>query len=129
MARSKTVGQLPMTDTEVMVMRCFWTKKTNLFAVDVVDILNKDFDIKYANQTVSVILMHLKDKGYLKFERVGRGYQFIPNITEKEYYSRKIEKKVIDLGTVDSILSAFFENEKIKGEDKAELVKLMAKYK
>jgi BlaI family penicillinase repressor len=129
MARKKTVGQLPMTDTELIVMRCFWIAKKDLFAVDVIALLNSEFDIHYANQTVSVLLMHLKDKGYLKFERIGRGYKFIPDITEEEYYNRQINKNIVDLGSVESLLAAFMASEKIKDEDKTALKKILKQYK
>lgn len=128
MARKKTVGQLPMTDTELVVMRCFWITKKNLFAVDVVGLLQSEFNIQYANQTVSVILMHLKDKGYLKYERVGRGYKFIPDITEQEYYSRQISKNIIDMGSIESIVDAYIAHKDIADGDKAALKKILAKY-
>ncbi len=128
MARKKTVGQLPMTDTELIVMRCFWITKRDLFAVDVVGLLDTEFNIQYANQTVSVILMHLKDKGYLKYERVGRGYKFIPDITEEEYYTREINKNVIDEGSVEAILKAYFAHKKVSDEDKKTLREALKKF-
>lgn len=129
MARKKTIGQLPMTDTELIVMRCFWIMKKDLFAVDVVGLLESEFGIQYANQTVSVILMHLKDKGYLNYERVGRGYRFRPSISEADYYGRQISKNVIDLGSVESILTAFVNHEKTTDEDRAALKKILKQYK
>ena len=79
-----------LTKAEVQVMQIIWEKGT----VSVSDVLDEMPEPKPAYNTVSTIIRILEKKEFLGHTPVGRGYNYYPLVTKKEY-TKKFMKGVI----------------------------------
>lgn len=110
-----------LTKAEEEIMQALWQlKKANVKSV--IDILP---DPKPAYNTVSTIIRILESKGFVDYEKQGKGHIYFP-VVAKEVYSNQSINKLVDnyfQGSFKSMVSFFVKKNDVAVSDIEALLK------
>lgn len=110
-----------LTKAEEEIMQTLWQlKKANVRAI--IDVLPEP---KPAYNTVSTIVRILESKGFVDYEKQGKGHVYFP-IIEKELYSNQSINKLVDnyfQGSFKSMVSFFVKKNDVDVQDIEALLK------
>lgn len=110
-----------LTKAEEEIMQALWQlKKANVKSI--IDILPEP---KPAYNTVSTIVRILESKGFVDYEKQGKGHMYFP-IVNKEVYSNQSLNKLVDnyfQGSFKSMVSFFVKKNDIDVHDIETLLK------
>jgi len=110
-----------LTKAEEEIMQALWQlKKANVKSI--IDILPEP---KPAYNTVSTIVRILESKGFVDYEKQGKGHMYFP-IVNKEVYSNQTLNKIVDnyfQGSFKSMVSFFVKKNDIDVHDIETLLK------
>ena len=116
-----------LTNKEEEVMRILW----QLEKAFVKEILPKIKDQKLHYNTVSTIVRHLEDKGFVSHKAYGNTHQYYPVISKEEYRKHIMSltsKRFFD-NSYKSMVSFFAKEEKISAEELREILDIIEKEK
>lgn len=116
-----------LTNKEEEIMRILWKLKKAF----VKDVLAEIKDEKPHYNTLSTIIRHLEDKGYVGYVAYGKTHQYYP-IVKKEDYRKRFMNMAIDNyfnNSYKSVVSFFASEEKISVAELKEIIKLIEKDK
>ncbi len=114
-----------LTNKEEEIMHILW-KLEKAFVKDVLNEIKED---KPHYNTLSTIIRHLVDKGYVGYTAYGKTHQYHPIIT-KEAYRKGFMNTAISNYFNDSyknVVSFFAKEEKISIEELKEIIELIEK--
>ncbi|ARV10052.1 CopY family transcriptional repressor [Winogradskyella sp. PC-19] len=110
-----------LTKAEEEIMQTLWQlKKANVKAI--IDVLPYP---KPAYNTVSTIVRILESKGFVDYEKQGKGHVYFP-IVDKELYSNQSLNKLVDnyfQGSFKSMVSFFVKKNDVNVQDIEALLK------
>ncbi|MFD1062973.1 BlaI/MecI/CopY family transcriptional regulator [Winogradskyella litorisediminis] len=110
-----------LTKAEEEIMQTLWQlKKANVKSI--IDMLPEP---KPAYNTVSTIVRILESKGFVDYEKQGKGHVYFP-IVEKELYSNQSINKLVDnyfQGSFKSMVSFFVKKNDVNVQDIEALLK------
>lgn len=110
-----------LTKAEEEIMQALWQlKKANVKSI--IDILPEP---KPAYNTVSTIVRILESKGFVDYEKQGKGHVYFP-IIDKELYSNQSINKLVDSyfqGSFKSMVSFFVKKNDVNIQDIEALLK------
>jgi len=110
-----------LTKAEEEIMQTLWQlKKANVKSI--IDMLPQP---KPAYNTVSTIVRILESKGFVDYEKQGKGHVYFP-IVEKEVYSNQSINKLVDSyfqGSFQSMVSFFVKKNGVNVQDIEALLK------
>ncbi|MBT8244629.1 MAG: BlaI/MecI/CopY family transcriptional regulator [Winogradskyella sp.] len=110
-----------LTKAEEEIMQTLWQlKKANVKAI--IDVLPNP---KPAYNTVSTIVRILESKGFVDYEKQGKGHVYFP-IVDKELYSNQSLNKLVDnyfQGSFKSMVSFFVKKNDVNVHDIEALLK------
>ncbi len=110
-----------LTKAEEEIMQALWQlKKANVKSI--IDILPEP---KPAYNTVSTIVRILESKGFVDYEKQGKGHVYFP-IVDKELYSNQSINKLVDnyfQGSFKSMVSFFVKKNDVNIQDIETLLK------
>ena len=86
---------MKLTDAEELAMCCVWEIGGDVTLVQVIETITQKTHSEWKRQTVSTLLLHLVDKGYLHLYRTGKTFYY-KILKEKEDYKKNIIKNFID---------------------------------
>ena len=116
-----------LTKAEEEIMQALWSlKKANVKAI--IELLPKP---KPAYNTVSTIVRILESKGFVDYEKQGKGHVYFP-IVAKEVYSNQSINKLVDnyfQGSFKNMVSFFVQKNKVDIEDIETLLNAIHKNK
>lgn len=78
-----TLPTRKLPDTELEVMQAIWSCCSPVSRSEIEDILTDTHPM--APTTLLTLLTRLSEKGFIKIEKNGRSYQYIPLVTKQEY--------------------------------------------
>ena len=116
---------MDITQTELEVMQVIW-QMSPLTADEIVCRLNESK--KWHEKTVKTLLNRLTKKGVLKFNRIGRQYEYYPTISQRSYQEKETQSFITRIfqGRIPPLVAGFVRQEKLSNEDIAELKKLIS---
>ncbi len=110
-----------LTKAEEEIMQALWQlKKANVKAI--IEVLPKP---KPAYNTVSTIVRILESKGFVDYEKQGKGHLYFP-LVAKEVYSNQSINKLVDSyfqGSFKSMVSFFVKKNDVDIEDIESILK------
>ena len=110
-----------LTKAEEDIMQILWKlKKTN------VKTIIKEFpDPKPAYNTVSTIVRILENKGFVDYEKKGKGHIYFPIVKQQDYSNQSINKLVDNYfhGSFKSMVSFFVKKNDMSIEDLESVLK------
>ncbi|RZN84227.1 MAG: BlaI/MecI/CopY family transcriptional regulator [Winogradskyella sp.] len=110
-----------LTKAEEEIMQTLWQlKKANVKSI--IDVLP---DPKPAYNTVSTIVRILESKGFVDYEKQGKGHVYFP-VVDKELYSNQSINKLVDnyfQGSFKSMVSFFVKKNDVNVQDIEALLK------
>ena len=104
-----------LTKVEEEIMQALWKLKI----ARVADIM-KQLDRKNPSyNTVSTIVRILQDKGFVDYEKQGRGYRYFPTVDKESYRSSRVNSIVNNYfnGSFKNMLSFFIKNKELNMKD------------
>ena len=113
-----------LTPLELKVMNILWKLK-KAFVKDILDKWPEK--PKPAYNTISTIIRILEKRGYIDHKAFGRTYEYFPSVSKFTYQKRLITS-VLDnafAGSVNSLVSALVDNEKVSDKDLDQLQNLI----
>lgn len=116
-----------LTNKEEQIMHILW----KLEKAFVKDILAEIPDEKPHYNTLSTIVRHLEDKGYVSYTAYGKTHQYFP-IIKKEDYRKRFFSNAIDSyfnSSYKNVVSFFAKEEKISVEELKEIINLIENQK
>lgn len=116
-----------LTNKEEEVMRILW----QLEKAFVKEIIPHIQDKKYHYNTVSTIVRHLEDKGFVSHTAYGNTHQYFPVISKEEYRKHIMSltsKRFFD-NSYKSMVSFFAKEEKISAGELREILEIIEKEK
>lgn len=116
-----------LTNKEEEIMHILW-KLEKAFVKDVLAEIEND---KPHYNTLSTIIRHLEEKGYVSYNAYGKTHQYYPIIT-KESYRKRFMNLAIDNyfnNSYKNVVSFFAKEEKISVEELKEIIALIEKTK
>ncbi|GAA3585655.1 BlaI/MecI/CopY family transcriptional regulator [Snuella lapsa] len=116
-----------LTNKEEEIMHILW-KLEKAFVKDVLAEIEED---KPHYNTLSTIIRHLEEKGYVDYYAYGKTHQYYPIIT-KEAYRKKFMNNAIENyfnSSYKNVVSFFAKEEKISVEELKEIIDLIEKQK
>lgn len=101
-----------LTKAEEEIMQVLW----QLGKANVKQILKELPEPKPAYNTVSTIVRILESKGFVDYEKQGKGHLYFPLIKKQEYSSQSLHKLVDNYfqGSFKSMVSFFVKNNDVK---------------
>ncbi|GGI55869.1 BlaI/MecI/CopY family transcriptional regulator [Winogradskyella haliclonae] len=115
-----------LTKAEEEIMQTLWQlKKANVKSI--IDLLPEP---KPAYNTVSTIVRILESKGFVDYEKQGKGHVYFP-IVDKELYSNQSINKLVDnyfQGSFKSMVSFFVKKNDVDVQDIEALLKDINKH-
>lgn len=76
-----------LTSCEQLVMKVIWDAEKELGLMDIIDVLNREYQKDWKPQTVSTFLSRLGEKGYVENYRQGRIFYYRILIPKEKYLS------------------------------------------
>ena len=116
--------QTKMGQVQLRIMQLLWQMK-RASARTLTEELNKTEQI--AHSTVQTLLRQLEAKGSVAHEKEGRTFYFYPLVKEEKVKKSAASELIHNVfgGNVGGLVSYLLENEKISGEELAEIRKLI----
>jgi predicted transcriptional regulator len=114
-----------LTNKEEEIMHILW----NLEKAFVKDVLAEIKEDKPHYNTLSTIIRHLEDKGYVSYNAYGKTHQYFP-IVSKEAYKKRFMSTAIESyfnNSYKNVVSFFAKEEKISVEELKEIIDLIEK--
>lgn len=110
-----------LTRAEEEIMQLLW----QLEKANVADIINKMPTPKPAYNTVSTIIRILEGKGFVGYEKQGKGHLYFPLIKKSEYSNQSITKLVDGYfqGSFKSMVSFFVKKNDISVQELEAILK------
>lgn len=116
-----------LTKAEEEIMHALWhLKKANVKSV--IEILPEP---KPAYNTVSTIIRILESKGFVDYEKQGKGHVYFPVVDKASYSNQSINKLVDNYfhGSFKSMVSFFVKKNDVDLQDMESILKEMSKEK
>ncbi|RKE98471.1 BlaI/MecI/CopY family transcriptional regulator [Ichthyenterobacterium magnum] len=110
-----------LTKAEEEIMQVLWQlNKANVKSI--IDVLPNP---KPAYNTVSTIVRILENKGFVDYEKLGKGHVYFPVVTKQEYSNQSINKLVDGYfqGSFKSMVSFFVKKNDISMKDLESVLK------
>ena len=120
------MSETKMGQVQLRIMQLLWKMK-RASARELTDELNKTEPI--AHSTVQTLLRQLESKGSVSHKKEQRTFYFYPLVKEdnvKKSAARELVQNVFE-GSVGGLVSYLLENEKVSGEELAEIRKMLYK--
>ena len=120
------MSETKMGQVQLRIMQLLWKMK-RASARELTDELNKAEPI--AHSTVQTLLRQLESKGSVSHKKEQRTFYFYPLVKEdnvKKSAARELVQNVFE-GSVGGLVSYLLENEKVSGEELAEIRKMLDK--
>ncbi|GAA4230335.1 BlaI/MecI/CopY family transcriptional regulator [Postechiella marina] len=116
-----------LTNKEEEIMQILW-KLEKAFVKDVLTQIKED---KPHYNTLSTIIRHLENKGYVAYNAYGKTHQYYPIITKEEYRKRFMNIAIGNYfnNSYKDVVSFFTKEEKISVEELKEIIALIEKDK
>ena len=116
---------MDITKTELKVMHVIW-QKSPITADEIVIRLNSSKE--WHEKTVKTLLNRLTKKGALKFNRIGRQYEYYPIISQSSYQEKETQSFIARMfhGRISPLVAGFAKQEKLSKQDVEELKKLIS---
>ncbi len=113
-----------ISEAEWQVMKVLW-KKSSLTANDIVEILSKKTSWK--RETIRTLINRLVRKKALGFKKQSRQYLYFPLIDESECIMEETKSFLdrIHGGSIEPMLAAFVESEKLSPEEIVRLKRIL----
>lgn len=121
----KSIILKKLTNKEEEIMHILW----NLEKAFVKDVLAEIKEDKPHYNTLSTIIRHLEDKGYVSYNAYGKTHQYFP-IVSKEAYKKRFMSTAIESyfnNSYKNVVSFFAKEEKISVEELKEIIDLIEK--
>ena len=117
-----------LTQPEEDALRVLWPLPTGGFVKDVLDGLP---DPRPPYTTLASTLRNLERKGYVRAEKLGNSYRFVPLITADDYQRRSLGTLVKQhfQNSYKELVSFFAQEEKISAADLQEIIDLIERKK
>jgi predicted transcriptional regulator len=116
-----------LTNKEEEIMHILW----RLEKAFVKDVLAEIKGEKPHYNTLSTIIRHLEDKGYVAYNAYGKTHQYYPIIKKEEYRKRFMNMAIDNYfnNSYKNVVSFFAKEEKISVDELKEIIKLIEKEK
>lgn len=116
-----------LTNKEEEVMKILW----KLEKAFVKEVLAEMEGKKPHYNTLSTIIRHLEEKGYVSYEAFGNTHRYYPIISKEAYRKLFINATITDYydNSYKSLVSFFAKEEKISVEELKEIIELIEKKK
>ena len=113
-----------ISEAEWQVMKVLW-KKSPLTANDIIEILSKETSWK--RETIRTLINRLVKKKALSFKKQSRQYLYFPLLNESECIMEETISFLdrIHGGSIEPMLAAFIESEKLSPEKIAKLKQIL----
>lgn len=118
-----------LTECEKQVMKCVWRADRDLTMMEIVEIVNKEFDKSWKPQTISTFLSRLVKKDFLDMYRKGRQFYYHSLIQEKSYSQHVVNENVkfwFD-GDASKLIEAVRDERSLSKEEIENIKKIIAK--
>lgn len=117
-----------LTNKEEEVMKLLWQQE-KAFVRELLAAFPEGDKPHY--NTLSTIVRHLEEKGYVSHEAFGNSHRYFPVITKEAYRRKFIGETVADFfdSNYKNLVSYFAKEEKISTEDLREIIQLIEKNK
>ncbi|MGB7786334.1 MAG: BlaI/MecI/CopY family transcriptional regulator [Salinimicrobium sp.] len=116
-----------LTNKEEEIMRILW----QLNAAFVKEIIAEIPESGLHYNTVSTIVRHLEEKGFVNHEAFGKTHRYFPLVTKEDYRKQVMNtaaKKFFD-NSYKNVVSFFAKEEKISAEELREILEIIEKEK
>lgn len=113
-----------ISESEWQVMKVLWNKSP-LTANKIVQILSKE--TQWKRETIRTLINRLVKKKALNFKKQGRQYLYFPLVNESEAIMEETKSFLdrIHGGSIEPMLAAFVQNEKLTPEKISRLKKIL----
>lgn len=113
----------PLTRKEEEVLRILF----RLERAFVKDIIKAMPGKKPAYTTVSTVVRHLKDKGYVAVEDFGSTHRYYPAIPKEQFFGKDIKRVVTDFfdNSHKNLVSHFAKSKKLSREDLEDILRMI----
>ncbi|WP_066220858.1 BlaI/MecI/CopY family transcriptional regulator [Formosa haliotis] len=114
-----------LTNKEEEIMHILW-KLERAFVKDVLHEIKED---KPHYNTLSTIIRHLEEKGYVGYTAYGKTHQYYPLVTKEAYRKRFMNNAIEHYfnNSYKNVVSFFAKEEKISVEELKEIIKVIEK--
>ena len=115
-----------LPDAELEVMKVIWHNNSPISTKEVKEIIDRQTDKNWTQQTLQTLLNRLISKGFLAKDKKGKEYIYTSLIEEHEYveYENGQFLKNMHGNSVVSLMKSLFDSKKISEEDICELEKM-----
>ncbi|MCI8285573.1 MAG: BlaI/MecI/CopY family transcriptional regulator [Firmicutes bacterium] len=115
-----------LPDAELEVMKVIWHNNSPISTKEVKEIIDRQTDKNWTQQTLQTLLNRLISKGFLAKDKKGKEYIYTSLIEEHEYveYENGQFLKKMHGNSVVSLMKSLFDSKKISEEDICELEKM-----
>lgn len=116
-----------LTNKEEEIMRILW----ELNEAFVKDIIAQKPELRLHYNTVSTIVRHLEEKGFVSHKAFGKTHQYFPLVAKEEYRRQVMNtaaKKFFD-NSYKNVVSFFAKEEKISAAELREILEIIEKEK
>ena len=113
-----------LTQPEEDALRVLWPLPAGGFVKDVLDALPTP---RPPYTTLASTLRNLERKGYVRAEKLGNSYRFVPVVTADDYQRRSLGALVQHhfQNSYKDLVSFFAQDEKVSAADLQEIIKLI----
>ena len=120
-----------LPDAELEIMKIIWHNPYPISTSEVKKLIDIETDNKWTQQTVQSLLNRLIAKEFLKKDKRGKEYLYIPLVAEKDYVEFESGQflKKMHSNSVVGLMRALFDSNKISNEDISELEKMFKENK
>ena len=114
-----------LTNKEEEIMHILWKLKKAF----VKDVLAEIKEKKPHYNTLSTIIRHLEEKGYVAYNAYGKTHQYYPIIPKEDYRKRYMTSAIDNYfnNSYKNVVSFFAKEEKISIDELKEIIKLIEK--
>lgn len=114
-----------LTNKEEEVMKLLWQKEKAF----VRELLEASPEPKPHYNTLSTIVRHLEEKGYVGHEAFGNSHRYFPVVSKEAYRKKYIGQTMADFfdSNYKNLVSHFAREEKISAEELREILELIEK--
>lgn len=121
MSRPKHPG---LTENELEIMKILW-KQSPLKVSEILKFLERS--PKPAYTSLLTLVQTMEKKGYIKHDKEGKAYAYMPILKQKKYLSSEIKRVVNQLfsGNAGELVLNLVKNEQLSKQDIADLKRLL----
>jgi predicted transcriptional regulator len=114
-----------LTNKEEEIMHILW-KLEKAFVKDVLSEIKTD---KPHYNTLSTIIRHLEEKGYVSYNAYGKTHQYYPIVSKEDYKKRFMNRAIEHFfnSSYKNVVSFFAKEEKISVKELKEIIELIEK--